>query len=140
MISPDAAADAWVAGLGQATQKIKNGIMAVTQSPTSKAAAAIDRQVAGVQRAASSGKTARALNAVSLEEWKRLASEKGVPRIAAGAAAAKGKMASFLRAFLPHVSSGVDQLNASMPRGDLETNLNRMTAMARHNSNFRRQG
>lgn len=134
MQSPQAVADRWASGLSGATQKIKDGINAVTESPTAKAARAIDRMVAGVQRAAAEGKTQDALNAVSLQSWKDSAINKGVARIASGAQQAKPQMAAFMTQFLPFVDSARQALPA---RGDLEQNLARQNQMARTLAGFR---
>lgn len=137
MPSPAQVAQNWSSGMGASTEKMKQGITAVTESPTAKAARRIDAQVAGVQRAAASGKTQAALERVSLEDWKRAALEKGVGRVAGGAMAAKQKFQDFMSQFLPHVEQG-KRLLESTPRGDLETNINRAAIMMRHNATFRR--
>lgn len=125
----------WSRGMSGSAEKLRAGVAAVTESPTHKAAMAVDRQVAGVVRAMQEGRTQRALEAVSLESWKRDMTEKGIPRIAQGAAGAEGKVQAFAAEFLPFVASGVQSLP---PRGDLETNIARSAAMQRHNSAFRR--
>lgn len=62
---------------GQAAESYKAGIDAVTESPTEKAANRKDKYVAGVQRAADSGKYEAGLRAVTTEEWKAAAKNKG---------------------------------------------------------------
>lgn len=136
MLSAQQIAQNWQRGLSGATEKIKQGVNAVTVSPTQKAAARQEAWLAGIQRAAADGRWQAGLNAVSLDQWKRDMIDKGVSRIAAGATAAQGKFASFMQEFLPHLQTGMAALE-SMPRGDLETNLQRMVQMARHNAGFR---
>lgn len=136
MPSPTTVAANWQRGMANSSEKLKQGIQAVTVSPTSKAALRIDAMVAGVQRAANSGKTQAALNAVTLEDWKKSMLDKGVGRVAAGASAAQPKFAAFMQRFLPHLQQGLNQLD-SMPRGDLEQNIARADAMMRHNATFR---
>lgn len=131
-------ADQWSKGMSGATEKMKAGINSVTEAPTMKAARRIDAMVAGVQRAAASGKTQAALEAVTVEDWRKQMLDKGVPRVASGAVAAKPKVAAFADQFIPWLQAGQRKLE-SMPRGDLETNLNRMMENARHNSQFRLQ-
>jgi len=131
------ASKSWAAGMASSTDKIKRGIMAVTESPTEKAANAVDRQVQGVIRAAQSGKTAGSLRRVSLQEWKDAAIQKGLNRIGAGATQAQGKFTNFMSQFLPFLQQGVQSLP---PRGDLEANINRATQMMRHNAGFRAAG
>lgn len=136
MPSAATVAQNWQRGMANSSEKLKQGIQNVTQSPTAKAANRIDAMVAGVQRAAASGKTQAALNAVTLEDWKKAMLDKGVGRVAAGAAASVPKFQAFMQKFLPHLQSGLAQLD-SMPRGDLEANINRANAMMRHNAQFR---
>jgi len=138
MPSPSVAAQSWQNGMQNATQRIQAGINAVTVSPTQQAAASVDRMVAGIQRAAASGKIQAALQAVTLTDWKDAMLTKGVPRIAQGAAAAKPKMQAFLTSFLPHVSAGMQQMESNMPRGELEQNIARANFMMRHNALFRK--
>jgi hypothetical protein len=135
-LNPTQAASSWRKGMASSGDKFKAGVAAVSESPTAKAAMAIDRQVQGVIEAAQSGRTARALNAVTLESWKKDMLEKGATRIAAGAATAEPKVAAFMNEFFPHLQSGMSQLP---PRGGLEENIQRAAAMARHNAAFRRR-
>ena len=72
-----------------------------------------------------------------MPDWKKNTIEKGQARIAPGATAAQPKFQRFMQEFLPHVEAGKRQLE-SMPRGDLEQNLQRAMAMARHNAAFRK--
>jgi hypothetical protein len=137
-VSAVQAASNWANGMSNSSQKLTAGVQAVTVSPTSLAAGRIDAMVAGIQRAATSGKIAAGLNSVSLQDWQQAMLTKGVPRVAAGAQAAKSKVQSFFTQFLPYLQQGVQQL-AATPRGDLETNIARAAAMMRHNSQFRYQ-
>lgn len=139
MISAAQAASNWASKMGQSGEKMKMGIMAVTSSPTAKAAARADAYLAGVMRAVNSGKFAASLNRVSLQQWQQAAVNKGVPRVAAGAAEGKQKFQDFMTQFLPWIEQGKQKLE-SMPRGDIEANINRMVAMVRHNAAFVRSG
>lgn len=133
MVSAAQAAANWAKALGASTEKIKAGVAAVQESPTAAAARAIDRQVAGVQAAAASGKTQRSLMAVTLNDWQQSMLQKGVGRVASGATQAQPKMQDFLTKFLPVVA----QAKAALPpRGDLEQNINRMNSMVRSLSQF----
>lgn len=138
MQSPQQIADKWAARTANAGQAYADGIRAVTESPTQKAAAAADRYAAGVQRAVSSGRFQGGLLRVSLQDWQRNAIEKGQNRLATGVNAAKGKMSQFLAEFLPHLAQ-LDSVLASMPRGGLEENIARANAVMRHNAQFRRR-
>jgi hypothetical protein len=138
MVSPATAAANWSRSLAASTEKIKAGVNSVNESPTAKAARRADAYLAGIQRAVADGRWQDSLNAVSLESWKQDMLNKGLPRIASGATAAQAKMQNFLTQFLPHVQQGKAMLE-SMPRGGLEENIQRMTAMVRHNAQFRYQ-
>lgn len=132
------AAVSWATGMANSSQKLTAGVQAVTVSPTSQAAQAVDRMVAGIQRAAAEGRIQAGLNAVSLQDWQQAMITKGIPRIASQAQLAKTKVQNFMQQFLPYLQQGVQNLS-SMPRGDLEQNLQRANAMARHNAAFRYQ-
>ena len=124
----------WQRGLANSGEKIKAGVMGVTEAPSQRAIRAIDRQVAGVQRAAADGTTAAGLQRVSLSDWQNSFVTKGLPRIATGATAAQPKFADFMTKFMP----AVEAAKASLPpRGDLEQNLQRATSMARALHNFK---
>jgi len=137
MATPTQIADRWAARLAASTEKIRQGVQAVTEAPTHKAAARSEAYAQGVQRAVSDGSYERGLLRVSLEDWKSKTLEVGIGRIAQGAAAAKGDFASFMGEFMPHVEAGQRQLD-QLPRGDLEQNIARANAMIRHNATFRR--
>jgi hypothetical protein len=131
------ASQAWQRGLQGATEKIKQGVMAVTVAPTQLAAAQQNAYLQGVQRAVDSGKYAAGLRRVSLTDWQNATITKGVGRIASGATAALPKFESFMNQFLPHLQAGVNALQ-NMPRGDLNQNIARAVAMIEHNARFRR--
>lgn len=139
MLTAQQIADKWVNNTSNATEAYKNGINAVTESPMQKAANNVDGYVAGVQRAAQSGKYQRGLLRVDLPTWKNLAATKGANRLGTGVAAAKGKMQSFLGEFLPFLSGLQTQLS-TMPRGSFEQNKARANAAMDYIHGFRRTG
>lgn len=130
------AAANWATGMSNSGDKMRASVNAVNQSPMEAAAAAADRMLMGIQRAVQTGKWQAALRAVSLTQWKDAMLNKGIPRIAQGATTAKPKFQAFMQNFLPYLQQGVDQLNSQIPRGDLETNIQRAAFMARFNANF----
>lgn len=132
-----AVANRWANGMSGASEKMKAGIQAVTESPTSKAARRSDAYLQGVQRAVASGKYQAALERVTLEDWKKAAIDKGINRVASGAMEAKGKFQTFMQEFLPFLEQGVRALEAQ-PRGDIEQNIQRAVTMMRYNATFRR--
>ena len=136
--SPQEVASKWSRNLTNSTEAIRQGVDSTTVAPSQKAIAAIDRMVAGVQRAAADGSIKRGLERVSLSDWQSAMLNKGLQRIAGGAAAAQPKVEAFMAEWLPYEEAGVRKLE-SMPRGDLEQNIGRAVEMMRHNSQFKRR-
>ena len=128
----------WQRNLSGSVESIRSGVQDVTVSPTEKAASRADQYLIGVQSAVDSGRYQRGLRSVTLEQWKQAMLDKGVPRIASGAAAGAPKFQEFMQEFLPYVESGQRMLD-NMPRGSLQENIARSTAMIEHLANFRRQ-
>lgn len=133
--NPTQIAEKWARNLGTSTDSIRQGVQAVQISPTEKAARQSDAYLQGVQAAVSSGKYAAGLRKVTLQDWQNAMINKGINRIASGAAASKGKVQDFLTKFLPHVEAGQRMLE-SMPRGGLDQNIARAVAMMQHNARF----
>jgi hypothetical protein len=113
-----------------------NGVKGVTVAPGQKAAAAQQKWITNLQESATSGRWARRISAVPLEEWKAAAAGKGAQRIAAGVEAGKVKMAKFMTNFIPHLQQVQSEL-ANMPSTTLEDNLQRMVVNARRNHEFK---
>lgn len=136
--TPSQAASKWARNLAGAQQTIADGVRNVTEAPTEKAARESQRYVDGVTRAVQEGRWQDGLRSVSLEDWRQAMLSKGVSRIGQGAQAAQSKFEAFLSEFLPHVEAGRRQL-ASMPKGDLASNIQRAIFMIEHNAKFRRR-
>ena len=137
--SPQQIAQKWARDLAASTETIRQGVEAVTESPTAKAAARADAYLRGVQQSVADGKWQAGLNRVSLAQWKDDMLTKALPRIASGASAAEPKFAAFMSEFMPYIEQGLRQLD-SMPRGDLNQNIQRMVSMVQHNARFQRRG
>lgn len=133
--TPDAAAAAWASRLAASTQKITDGVNSVTIAPGQAAARQADVWLQNTQAAQAKWKARVA--AVPLSEWQSMMTQKGIPRIAAGATAAQPKFQSFMVQFLPYVAAGRNALPA---RGTLDQNIQRAVAMMRHNAAFKRSG
>jgi hypothetical protein len=133
--TPDQIAARWAAGLAGASQKITDGVNAVSVAPGQ--AAARQKTVWVQNVAASADKWAANTARVSLSDWQQAMITKGAPRIASGATAAQPKFASFMTQLLPHIASVKGQLPA---RGNLDQNIARMTAFVRGMSTFKRTG
>lgn len=80
--------------ISQATPDIVRGVNAVTTSPTALAAKQADKARDNYVKAINSGEWAESLNAVSLDDWKRLTAEKA-DRVAPGVMAAKDLIVAF---------------------------------------------
>jgi len=122
-----------------ATEDMRLGVEKVTESPTAKAAEKKDKMRANLNRALDSGKWERGLKRVSLEDWKRQMTEKGIGRVAAGIDGAAAKVTAFASELLPFQ----DTLKASVKKMadiTLEDNINRMTTFIRGMAKFQRKG
>lgn len=129
--SPDAIAAKWAQNLGSSTQRIQDGVQAVTVAPGMAAAAQKQVYLANVQ--ASADKWATNTAKVTKEEWQAAMIDKGLQRIASGAAAAQPKFTTFMGRLLPYQ----ENLRRTLPaRGNLEANINRMVAFTRGMSKF----
>ena len=115
------------------------GVERVTEAPTAKAAKKVDKMRANLLHALDSGKWARRLNSVTLDEWKRKMIDVGVPRVSAGIDASADKVEAFAAELLPHVDKCVAEVK-KMPDTTLDDNINRMVGFIRGMSKFERKG
>lgn len=135
--TPQRASEKWVRNLSGATQEIRDGVQAVTESPMDKAADQAEKYRLRVNEAVDSGKYQRRLRETSLEDWKRNTLEKGIGRIATGAAAAQGDMEDFFAQLIPfqqRLQATID----GMPNTTLEDSIARQTAWTRGMAEFSR--
>ena len=136
-LTPEEAATKQATRLKGATEDIRRGIERVTSAPTAKAAAKQDKMKTNLNAAIDSGIWKKRLMAVSLEDWKRQAMDKGVNRIAAGIDGAHSKQVDFYGKLLPAVDAARTKVEA-MPDISLEDNINRMTTYIREMSKFKK--
>ncbi len=130
-ITPDALAKNWQQGVTNNVKKAQDSVNRMTENPMAKAAEAVDRQVAGVQAAAASGKTQAALLSVDFATWKSTTVSKMGERMAGGATTALPKMTRFAQYLIPTVNAG-KQAIANMPRLTIQDSKNRMVAWVDH--------
>lgn len=125
-------AQEWANQMGAKTQKISEGIDAVTTAPG--IAAARQKEVWRQNTANAADKYARNVQAVTLEDWRAAAKGKGLNRIGPGATAAIPKMANLMTQLMPYIAAGKAKLPA---RGDTGANKNRMNMWYDHMSAFK---
>lgn len=123
--------------LSGATEDIRKGIARVTVNPCELAAAKKDKMLANLTAAVNDGSWEAGLKRVSLEEWKKKATDVGVGRIAAGITAAKAKVIDFAEQLLPHIDAGQAAIKGD-PDITLEDNIQRMNKFIRHMATFKR--
>lgn len=120
-----------------AVEDMKMGVAKVTESPTEKAAAAKDKMQARLNEALNNGKWEAGLKRVSLDDWKKAMTEKGINRVAAGIDGAKPKVIAFARDLLPYIDEQRAKIKA-MPDATLEDSISRMVEFTRGMSQFKR--
>lgn len=125
-------AAAWKNGLTNATPKMTAAVNAVTVAPGQ--AAARQKDVWAQNTANAKDKWATNTAAIPLGQWQSDMINKGIPRIASGAAAAEDKFTQFMGRLIPHIEAGVRALPA---RGTLDQNIQRSAQMIRHLATFK---
>lgn len=118
-------AQKWRDRLQSATQQMTDGVRAVTVAPGVAAAAKADVMKARLLDAINSGKWAKNVSAVSLNDWQQAMITTGIPRVATGAGDKVGKVEKFMTKFLPYVE-GVRKQIAAMPKSTDQDRKNRM--------------
>ena len=130
---PSSVATRWAQNLGAAGAKVTDGVNAVTTAPGAQAAAQVAVWAARTQ--AAQAKFARNVASVSLNAWQQAVINKGIPRLASGAASAEPRFQQFMTKLLPYVASG----RASLPkRGDINANKARMNAWVDYMAKFQK--
>lgn len=119
-----------------AVQDYKDGVMGVKVSPMAKAAERVDAWMAGLQKAYADGSYVDGLNSVTLQSWQETTAKKGGASYPSGVLAAQATIADFHQQRAQQQQM-IDAQLASMPRGDLQTNLQRMITQATSMANFK---
>ena len=136
-MTPQQYAEKHARRLKGATEDIRRGVAAVTVSPTIKAAESHDKMLSRLQESVQSGKWARGLRRVTLEEWKSKTLDKGIGRIAAGIDAAQPKMIEFATDLLAYENTLMGEVER-LPDLTLEDSISRMTHWVRGMAKFQR--
>lgn len=113
----------------------ESGVAKVTVAPGTQAAAKQKKMKTNLVKAIDSGKWARRVAAVSLEDWKEAASVKGSGRIASGVEGAAPKVLAFAEQVLPvltRIKAEIEQ----MPDLTLEDGIARATKQMREMAKF----
>lgn len=131
MLSTQEFLDKWSKRTKAAVPDYTAGVNRVTVAPGVKAAAQQDAFAAGIAEAIQSGRWARNVSKVGLEDWKDKAAKVGSARISAGVDAATPKMQDTVTKLLQTVAAGQASI-ANTPRGNLEQNIARMTGFVRY--------
>jgi hypothetical protein len=130
-LNPTTATAKWVTNLSGATTSITAGVNDVTVAPGVAAAKQVNTWLAKIQ--ASSGKWAKNVSAVSLQDWQSSMINIGIPRIAQGAQQKQGKYLAFATSFYPYLATGQAKVKA-MPKMSLSDGIARAVAMINYNA------
>ena len=114
----------WGRRMNSAGQDITAGVDRVKEAPGAKAAAAQVLMLQKLTEAITSGKWAKQVASVSLEQWKDDMKTKGIPRISQGVTAAQKSKSTIITELLAAVDSAAEAARA-LPRGSLEQNIAR---------------
>lgn len=123
-------AEKWGRRLKGSTQDIASGIARVSEAPGVAAAKQAGTMLTNLAARVQDGTWQKNVAGVSLQDWQKAATTKGVPRIAAGVDQAMPNAAAMADRLLSAVDQAVAIAN-QQPRGDLEANINRSATFQR---------
>lgn len=136
-VTADEAAQRWADNLGQASQKIQQGVERVTQAPGQAAAAAGQKWQMSLQGQDVLQRFQANVGAVPLASWQQDMIQKGLPRISTGAAAAIPKMTTVFASLL-RFEQTLQQQVRGMDSSSYAAREARMLAWARGMRNFKK--
>ncbi len=116
--------------LKASTQDIRTGIKRVSIAPGVMAAEQQELLITRFTEAVGSGKWAKRVAGVSLQDWQDAFLNKGVDRIAAGIDGAKEKTIKSAEKLLANVDTASAEVKR-MPKGTLDDSISRMTHFSR---------
>ena len=123
------AAEKWGRRLKGATQDIERGVRRVSEAPGMAAAKQADLMKTNINKAIDSGRWAKNVASVTLEDWQDKIINKGIGRITAGVDQAAAKQEVMYEKLLRNVDESVAIVNRT-PRGDINQNIQRMVTFA----------
>ncbi len=129
-LTPEEYAAKWGQRLKGSTEDIRRGISRVTTAPGEAAVRQQDKMLTKTTEAITSGRWAAATRSVSLADWQRSATDKGISRIAAGVDAAAPAQAQMAGRLLAAVDAAAGKVK-SMPSTTIEDNINRASTFMR---------
>lgn len=121
-----------------AIEDMRSGIAKVTEAPGAKAAQQQEKMRAKLVESIDSGKWARRVASVSLEDWKADMLDKGVGRVVSGLERAAPKVEAFAEQLIDHQNTLLVTLDG-MPSVTLEDSIARATAWIRGMAKFERK-
>jgi hypothetical protein len=135
-VTPQEYAEKWKRRLSSATEDIRKGVQKVTQAPGQAAVANTEGMRRNINEAIDSGRWARKTAAVTVDQWKTAALEKGLARIPTGAQQAEQKMARVATTLLPAVDAAAAAARA-MPKVTIEDSIARVGEFVRRMHAFK---
>ena len=128
--SPEEAAEKWQRRTRAATEDYRRGIERVTTAPGEAAARNAEAALQNYAEAINSGKWQAAVRAVSLQDWQKAATTKGVQRIPQGVEEAAPKVRQVYQELFPAIEAARDAA-LRMPNITLEQRIERSTTFMR---------
>jgi hypothetical protein len=128
----------WNANMKSNVSNIVKAINNVTVNPAEKAAANIDKMVAGVQAAAADGRIARGLSNVTLAGWKQVTAAKVQARLPSGVDAAMPKRQKFDQYMVQTLNNVLPEIDA-MPHNTIDDGIAKVSKLAHylHDNRFK---
>lgn len=123
-------AEKWSGRLKGATDDIRRGVARVTEAPGQAAARSKDLMRTKLNQAIDDGTWEAQVAGVSLPDWQKATTEKGINRIASGVDAAKPKQVAMAEQLLAAVDQSADIANR-LPKGTIEDSVNRAATFIR---------
>lgn len=135
-VTPQEFADKWRRRISGATEDIRRGIDRVQTAPGQSAAEAQEAMQTNLNEAINSGRWARNVSNVTLDQWKTAARDKGVARVAPGAQAAESKMTRIAQDLLPAVDAAAAEAKR-IPKVTIDDSIQRAAVFMRRMREFR---